>query len=61
MNLIIEAITSSGYDRDKVHEAMSKSNYKGVTGTVQFDKRGNRRGNPDLKELINGIPVTVKN
>lgn len=60
MNLIIEAIRSSEYDRDKVQEAMSKSNYKGVTGTIQFDKRGNRRDNPELKELINGIPVTIK-
>ncbi len=60
MNLIIEAIKSSGYDRDKVQEAMSKSNYKGVTGTIQFDKRGNRIGNLELKELINGIPVNVK-
>jgi len=61
MNLIIQAIISSNYDREKIQEAMSKSNYKGVTGTIQFDKRGNRRDNPDLKELINGIPNTVKN
>ena len=60
MNLIIEAIRSSDYDRDKVQETMSKSNYNGVTGTIKFDKRGNRRGNPDLKEIVNGIPVTVK-
>ena len=60
MNLIIEAIRSSDYDREKVQEAMSKSNYKGVTGTIQFDKRGNRVGNAELKELVNGIPVNVK-
>ena len=60
MNLIIEAIRSSDYDLEKVQEAMSKINYKGVTGTIQFDKRGNRIGNPELKELINGIPVNVK-
>lgn len=60
MNLIIEAIKSSEYDRDKVQEAMSKSNYRGVTGTIRFDKRGNRLGNPELKELINGIPVNIK-
>ena len=60
MNLIIEAIRSSDYDRDKVQEAMSKSYFKGVTGPIQFDKRGNRRGNPDLKELKNGILVTIK-
>jgi ABC-type branched-subunit amino acid transport system substrate-binding protein len=50
MNLIIEAIRSSGYDRDKVQEAMSKSDYKGVTGSIQFDKRGNRKDNPVLKD-----------
>jgi len=60
VNLIIEAIRSTNYDRDKVQEAMSKSNYKGVTGNIQFDKRGNRLGNPELKKLVNRIPVTVK-
>ena len=60
MNLIIEAIRSSNYDPEKVQEAMTKINYKGVTGTIQFDKRGNRIGNAELKELRNGIPVNVK-
>ena len=60
MNLIIEAIRSSNYDPEKVQEAMTKINYKGVTGTIQFDKRGNRVGNAELKELRNGIPVNVR-
>ena len=60
MNLIIEGIRLSDYDREKVQEAMTKINYKGVTGTIQFDKRGNRIGNAELKELRNGIPVNVK-
>ena len=60
MNLIIEAIRSSGYDPEKVQEAMSNINYKGVTGTIQFDKRGNRIGNAELKQLVNGIPGNVK-
>ena len=60
MNLIIEAIRSSNSDREKVQEAMFKIYYKGVTGTVQFDQRGNRIGRPELKEFKNKIRVIVK-
>jgi len=60
MNLIIEAIRSSNINREKVQEAMSTIDYTGVTGTVRFDQRGNRIGSPELKELKNRIPVTVK-
>ena len=60
MNLIIEAIRSSENDREKVQEAMSKIDYKGVTGTIRFDERGNRIGTPELKEIKNRIPVTIK-
>jgi len=51
INLIIEAIRASGIDREKVRETMSKIYYKGVTGTIRFDERGNRIGIPKLKEL----------
>jgi len=61
MNLIIEGIKSSNYNRNKVQKAMSEISYNGVTGTIQFDERGNRKGNPYLKELINGMLVFVKN
>ena len=60
INLIIEAIRASGIDREKVRDAMAKIYYKGVTGTVRFDERGNRIGNSELKELKNGILVPFK-
>lgn len=42
MNILINAIKSSGFDRDKFHETISKTNYTGVTGKIEFDKNGNR-------------------
>lgn len=60
MNLIIEAVRRSGPDREKIQEAMSKIQYKGVTGPIHFDEKGNRVGAAELIEINNGIPVTVK-
>jgi len=60
MNLIIEAIWNSGFDREKIQEAMRKSYYKGVTGLIQFDEKGNRMGAAELIEIKNGTLVTVE-
>ncbi|RLD29578.1 MAG: hypothetical protein DRI75_02810 [Bacteroidetes bacterium] len=60
MNLIIEAVRNSGVNREKIQEAMSKMHYKGVTGSIQFDEKGNRMGPFGLIEIKNGIPVTVE-
>lgn len=60
MNLIIEAIRHSGLDRDKIQEAMSNTHYKGVTGLIQFDEKGNRMDPVQMIEINNGIPVTVE-
>jgi branched-chain amino acid transport system substrate-binding protein len=51
MNLIIEAIKNSEFDREKVQEAMAKINYKGVTGPIQFDQKGNRVGAAKLIKI----------
>lgn len=59
MNIIIEAIKNSRLDREKLQKYMSNTNYKGITGSIQFDEKGNRLGNVGLIEIINGIPVTV--
>ena len=56
MNIIIDAIKNTRLDREKVQEAMSKTRYKGITGFIQFDERGNRMGAVDLLEIKNGIP-----
>ena len=51
MNLIIEAIRNAGFTREKIQIALSKIRFEGVTGTIQFDERGNRLGTPKLMEL----------
>ncbi len=60
MNLIIEAIRRSGLNREKIQEAMSKIHYKGVTGPIQFDEKGNRVGAAELIEINNGVVVNVE-
>jgi branched-chain amino acid transport system substrate-binding protein len=60
INLIIEAIRNSGFDRDKLQNSLSNIHYEGITGLIQFDDKGNRLGEVSLIEIINGIPVTIK-
>ena len=60
MNLIIKAIINAGLDRDKIQKSMAKIHYDGVTGTIQFDDKGNRKGKVRLVEIKNGIPITVE-
>lgn len=60
MNLIIEAIKHSGLDREKIQEAMSNIRYKGVTGLIQFDEKGNRIDAVELIEIKKRIPITVE-
>jgi len=59
MNILIEAIRKSGPDRDKVQGSMAETKYEGVTGIIQFDKKGNRLGEPGLVQIHNGIQVTL--
>jgi branched-chain amino acid transport system substrate-binding protein len=61
VNTIIKAIKASGYDREKVQESMSKIHYKGVTGTVEFDKNGNRKDSGKMNRITNGKPVLLEN
>ncbi len=60
MNLIIDAVRNSGFDREKIQESMSKSYFNGITGLIQFDENGNRMGAIELIEINNKIPVTVE-
>jgi branched-chain amino acid transport system substrate-binding protein len=60
MNLIIEAIRKAGSDSDKIQKSLAKIHYEGVTGPIQFDDKGNRKGIPGLMEMKNGIPVLVE-
>lgn len=60
MNLLIEAIRKAGTERENIQKAMAETKYEGVTGIIQFDEKGNRKGIPGFVEIKNGIPVTVK-
>jgi len=39
---------------------MAKIHFDGVTGTIQFDSKGNRSGKVSLMEFKNGIPIAVE-
>ncbi|MBD0777908.1 ABC transporter substrate-binding protein [Maribacter sp. ANRC-HE7] len=60
MNVLINAIKASGFDRDKVYETMSKTDFEGVTGNVQFDKNGNRRSDLKLVGIANEDTTSQK-
>jgi branched-chain amino acid transport system substrate-binding protein len=57
MNLLIEAIRKAGTEREGIQKALRDIKYEGVTGTIQFDENGNRKGAPVFVEIKNGIPV----
>ncbi len=59
-NLIIEAIKLSGLDREKIQQILSKLSYNGVTGHIQFDKKGNRINAAQLIRLNNEILATFE-
>jgi branched-chain amino acid transport system substrate-binding protein len=58
MYLIIEAIKNAGLDRENIQKALSKIRYEGVTGSIQFDEKGNRSGTVGLMEIKNGKLMT---
>lgn len=57
--IIIEAILNSGFNKENILPYLSKMDYNGVTGTVQFDKNGNRIGKVNLLEFKNGFSNRV--
>ena len=55
---LIDAIMKAGVnDREKIQEALSEIEFEGVTGEVQFDKKGNRAGVIRILNVNNGFPV----
>jgi branched-chain amino acid transport system substrate-binding protein len=60
MNLLIEAIRKAGTGREKLEEELKEIKYEGVTGLIQFDDKGNRKGTPGLVVIKNGVPVQMK-
>lgn len=59
MNLLIEAIRNAGPDHDRIQKSLLKIHYDGVTGPIQFDEKGNRKGSVGLMEIKNGVPVEI--
>jgi branched-chain amino acid transport system substrate-binding protein len=57
MSMLIEAVRSAGLDREGIRNALTKIQYEGVTGRIQFDEKGKRIGIPNLVEIENGIPA----
>lgn len=59
INVLIDAINSSGFNRETFNETMAKTNKNGVTGNIQFDKNGNRRNTLNLVKIANN-PISKK-
>ncbi len=53
-NLIMQVIRNAAGNRDKIKDEMVKIHYNGVTGLIEFDQKGNRKGEAGLIELTNG-------
>jgi len=60
MNILIEAIKRAGTERENIQKAIAEIKYEGITGTIRFDEKGNRKGTPGFVEIKKGIPVSVK-
>ena len=60
MNILIEAIRSGGTEREKLQETLKEFKYEGISGIIQFDEKGNRKGTPGFVQIKNGIPVSLK-
>ena len=60
MNLIIESIKKAAPDKEKVRIEMANIQYEGVTGMIQFDDKGNRKGPFHLMKIGNGVPVEIR-
>jgi branched-chain amino acid transport system substrate-binding protein len=60
-NTLIEAMKNAGTnDREKIQKALATMNFKGITGSVKFDDKGNRSGNFKTRQVKNGLPVIIK-
>ena len=59
MNLLIEAIKEVGFDREKIQMFLTQINYTGVTGSIHFDKMGNRMSPVELVEIKNGKAISI--
>ncbi|MCJ7449481.1 MAG: ABC transporter substrate-binding protein [Bacteroidales bacterium] len=59
MSVLIEAIRDAGSsDREKIQKSLENIRYKGATGSIQFDDKGNRSGNFKMMRIKDGVPVS---
>jgi branched-chain amino acid transport system substrate-binding protein len=54
---IIEAVRSTGTNRNRVIGYLSGIQYTGATGIIRFDERGNREGPVHFLRIKKGIPA----
>lgn len=54
MNILIQSVKKAEITRDKMINAITEMNYEGVTGTIQFDNKGNRKGIPGFMTIKGG-------
>ena len=57
--ILIEAVKNAGTGREEIQAYLSRIKYKGATGEIRFDTRGNREGTADMMIVKNGIPLQV--
>jgi branched-chain amino acid transport system substrate-binding protein len=58
--MLIEAVRSTGTDREEIQKKLAKMHFEGVTGPIQFDEKGKRTGMIRLEELKNCIAPSVE-
>jgi len=58
MSVLIEAVSKAGNpDRELIQESLENIQYRGVTGLIKFDDKGNRLGNFEIRKTKNGVPL----
>jgi len=61
MNVLLDAIrTAREPEREKIQQSLLKTHYKGVTGLIQFDEKGNRSDTYQVTAVKNGYPVAIE-
>lgn len=61
VNLVIQAIRQVGTEREAITEYITSSTHSnGATGSIAFDKLGNRTDAARLYQILNGVPQLIK-
>ena len=59
INILVTAIKNSHFNIDIMKDTMMNVHYKGITGNISFDSKGNRSGKAPIILLNKGVPATV--